>query len=347
MAILGGATSFWKILGEIRPGAIKGEAERSFCILICGETGAGKRALRGALAASRWPTEGTTPYVRIVEGAPTDLFGAELALYVVDATRGIYHSHWDGVARLSAAGIPVIRVYNKLDLVADPKEFERQARRSFGGVEDPLVFVEAVDATSVKRGLAPQMLRAAPDLKLPLGRRLPLLRDEAAAQVIDETSRVNAEFAILSSLPANIPLVSLATVGADLIVMTKNQAMMLVKIAAIYGWPLDRPFRLIAELAPVVGAAFMWRTIARSLVGLLPGLVSAVPKTLIAYVGTSAVGRAAQVYYRSGDRPSRASVDSYTRDALAAARRALPAIRIPGRGDEETAPVALPPAEQP
>jgi len=344
---LGGATSFWKILGEIRPGTVKAEAEKSFCILICGEPGAGKRTLRGALAGGRWPTEGTTPYIRIVEGTPADLFGAELALYVVDATRGIFRSHWDGVEAMSAAGIPVVRVYNKLDLVADPKEFERQVRRSFEGVEEPLVFVEAVDATSVRRKLAPPLLRAAPGLRLALGRRIPLLRDEAAAQVIDETSRVNAEFAILSSLPANIPLLSLGMIGADLIVMTKNQAMMLVKIAALYGHPLDAPLRLAAELVPVVGVAFLWRTAARSLIGLLPGVVSAVPKTLIAYVGTSVVGRAAQAYHSSGARPSRARVDAYTRDALAAARRALPAIRIPGRGGAPAAPAALPPAEQP
>src|SRR5512141_2230515 len=80
---LGGAASFWKILGEIRPGTIKADAERSFCILICGEPGAGKRTLRGALAGSRWPTDGTMPYVRIVEDTPTDTFGAGLALYVV------------------------------------------------------------------------------------------------------------------------------------------------------------------------------------------------------------------------------------------------------------------------
>ena len=342
MVSLGGATSFWRILGEIRPGAIRAEAEKSFCILICGEPGAGKRTLRGALVGSRWPTEGTMPYVRIVEATPTDTFGAGLALYVVDATRGLFRSNWDGAARLAAAGIPIVRVYNKLDLVSDPAEFERQARRSLQSVEDPVVFVEAVDATSVRRKLAPDMLRAAPGLRLALGRRLPLLRDEAAAQVIDETSRTNAEFAILSSLPANIPLLSLGTIGADLIVMTKNQAMMLVKLAAVYGRPLDAPFRLAAELAPVVGAAFLWRTVARSLVGLLPGSVSAVPKTLIAYVGTAVVGRVAQTYYRTGVRPTRASIDAYTRDALAAARRALPALRIPGRGKK---PEMLPPAD--
>ncbi len=103
MVSLGGATSFWRILGEIRPGAIKAEAEKSFCILICGEPGAGKRTLRGALVGSRWPTEGTMPYVRIVEGTPTDTFGAGLALYLVDATRGLYRAHWDGVARLAAS----------------------------------------------------------------------------------------------------------------------------------------------------------------------------------------------------------------------------------------------------
>jgi uncharacterized protein (DUF697 family) len=343
---LGSAVSFWRVLREVRPGAIKVEAERSFCILICGEPGAGKRTLRGALVGSRWPTEETLPYIRIADGAPVDSFGAGLALYVVDATRGIFRSHWDGAERLAATGLPVVRVYNKLDLVADRAEFERQARLSFGRADMPMVFVEAVDAPSVRKRLASIVLRAAPEFRLALGRRFPLLRDEAAAQVIDETSRVNAEFAILSSLPASIPFVSIGVAGADLVVMTKNQAMMLVKLAAIYGRSVDSPFRLGAELMPVVGAAFFWRTLARTLVALLPGPISAVPKTLTAFAGTSAVGRAAQAYYRLGARPDSAAPRRNLRDALPAARRVFPRLRRKVLGSRGEAPEPLPPAEQ-
>jgi uncharacterized protein (DUF697 family) len=238
-------------------------------------------------------------------------------------------------------------VYNKLDLVGDRLDFARRARKALEPSAQPLVFVEAVDATSVRRSLAPAMLRAAPDLRLALGRRIPLLRDAAAAQVIDETSRVNAEFALLSSLPANIPLLGIGAVGADFVVMTKNQAMMLVKLAAIYGRSVDSPVRLAAELAPVVGAAFLWRTAARSLIGLLPGIVSAVPKTMIAFVGTSVVGKAAQSYYRFGVKPNRTAIDRYTRDALAAAKRALPKLRRPGAQTADEQPPALPPGDQP
>ena len=60
----------------------------------------------------------------------------------------------------------------------------------------------------------------------------------------------------------------------------------------------------MAEIAPVVGGAFVWRTIARSLVGFFPAYVSAVPKTAVAYVGTYTVGEIARYYYASGKRPS-------------------------------------------
>jgi len=41
--------------------------------------------------------------------------------------------------------------------------------------------------------------------------------------------------------------------GADFLVLTKNQAMMMIKLAAVYGHSLDSRWRLAAELAPVVG----------------------------------------------------------------------------------------------
>ena len=333
VGIVDTAGSFWRVLREVSPGGIAREAEQSFCVLICGQPGVGKSALRGALNGGEWPSDLTLPYLRVIEGVPADTYGASLCLYVLDASRGLFNDDWQAASFLESRGVPLVYVYNKMDRVADARSFREEARRALGVVADVLAFVEATDAEDVRQNLVPAMLRAAPGLQLALGRRLPAFRDEAAAQVILQTSRVNAEFALLSSLPTSIPLLGVGSAGADMAVLTKNQAMMLLKLAAIYGRSLHSKTQLLVEIAPVVGAAFLWRTAARTAVGLLPGFAAAAPKTLIAFVGTYLVGRGAQHYYRLGQRPSREALERYAREARELARRSLPRIELPARVD--------------
>jgi uncharacterized protein (DUF697 family) len=139
---------------------------------------------------------------------------------------------------------------------------------------------------------------------LSAGRRHPLLREPIADHLIRDTARVNAQFAAISSLPANLPLIG-GLVGdmADVLVLTKNQVLLLFKLAGLYGRDLALGRQLIVEILPIVGGAFFWRTTARALVGLLPSLLGLLPKTLVAYTGTYVVGQMAHYYYRYGDRP--------------------------------------------
>ena len=53
----------------------------------------------------------------------------------------------------------------------------------------------------------------------------------------------------------------------------------------------------------MIGSAFLWRTAARTAVGLAPAPISALPRAAIAYVGTYLVGQAARYYYEQGDKP--------------------------------------------
>jgi uncharacterized protein (DUF697 family) len=148
------------------------------------------------------------------------------------------------------------------------------------------------------------LVLAAPEVMLSAGRRHPLLREPVAEHLIRDTSRVNAQFAALSSLPANIPLIG-GLVGdmADVLVLTKNQVLLLFKLAGLYGRDLELGGQLIAEVMPVVGGAFVWRSAARALVGLLPSVLGLFPKTLVAYTGTYVVGQSARYYYRFGRKP--------------------------------------------
>ena len=158
--------------------------------------------------------------------------------------------------------------------------------------------------------------------QLALGRYLPSFRAPAAQAVITATARANAEFALLSNLPTLIPLVgNLMAVGADFLVLTKNQLMMIYKLAAIHGKDLQQPWRIYAELLPVIGAGVVYRTAARELAGLIPFAAGTIPKVLIAYTGTMATGQAGNVYYAHGERLSNEQVKALYARALATAKQ--------------------------
>jgi hypothetical protein len=184
------------------------------------------------------------------------------------------------------------------------------------------------------------------DRRLAAARAFPRLRRPLARRVIHETALANAQFALVANLPTLVPGVGTAAgLGADVLILTTNQVVLVYKLAALWGQPLGDPRMLFVEVAPVVGSAFVWRTAARALVGLLPGFAAVAPKVGVAYVGTFIVGAMASAYYERGLRPSEAQI----REIEAEARRALGQVwhrLIPARGPApETANsgAALPP----
>ena len=161
------------------------------------------------------------------------------------------------------------------------------------------------------------------------GRALPAFRAAAAKQVIDETAAANAQFSLVSNIPTILPIVgNIAAAGADFIVLTKNQVMMLYKLAAVFGRDLRDQRGILQDVLPVVGAGLLWRTAARQAATWLPFAAGTIPKLAIAYVGTVAVGRAAEFYYRTGLKPTRSQMDSYVRQGAELLRQLdLPGVR--------------------
>jgi uncharacterized protein (DUF697 family) len=183
------------------------------------------------------------------------------------------------------------------------------------------------DAAARER-LFTALVRTAPEIALPLGRRHPLVREAVAEHLIRDTARVNAQFAALSSLPANLPIIG-GLVGdvADMLVLTKNQVLLILKLAGLYGRNLELTRELIVEVAPVVGSAFLWRTTARALIGLLPSMLGLLPKTIVAYAGTYVVGEMARYYYRYGHKPPPEMVRDLRQEGERLARETLARLR--------------------
>lgn len=174
------------------------------------------------------------------------------------------------------------------------------------------------------------MVAEQPDLRLALARHVPAFRPAVVNCLIAEASRDNAKVALLSALPGVIPYTAFllpATALGDMVLLTKNQILLLLRIAAAYGKEMDLRERT-RELLPVVGSAFGWRAAARELIGLVPGGVGLLVKGCVAYAGTYTVGRSAAVYYSTGHRLSPSRLNQLYGDALKdAAARVRPLLR--------------------
>lgn len=179
-----------------------------------------------------------------------------------------------------------------------------------------------------------EIVTSQPEIAPALGRFFPPFRDVAAKAIMDETARANAKFALVSNVPAVIPVLgNLIAVGADLVVLTKNQIMMCYKLAALNGRDLNDHTAIITELAPVVGAGFLWRTAAREAAAFLPFAAGTVPKVVIAYAGTLAVGWSADFYFRFGKKPTREQISDFTKRATEIAK-GLPMLSRKGTGND-------------
>jgi hypothetical protein len=176
----------------------------------------------------------------------------------------------------------------------------------------------------------------APERAPALGRYIPAFRPAAVQAVIDETARANAQFSLVTNLPSVIPVVgSLMAAGADMVVLTKNQVMLVFKIAAIHDRDIRNQWQILREITPVVGAGFFWRTLAREAASFLPLLIGTLPKVAVAYIGTVVAGRGADLYYRLGRTPDRKQMREFYNQAAEALKR-IPKPLI-GRPEDDAA----------
>lgn len=189
--------------------------------------------------------------------------------------------------------------------------------------------------------LRQRIVRAAPERAPAFGRAFPVFRPAAARAVINETATANAQFALVSNIPALLPVIGgIASASADFIVLTKNQVMMMYKLGAMHDRDLHDQVAIIQELVPIVGAGFLWRSLARGAASFLPFAAGTVPKVAIAYAGTMVIGLAAEYYYRTNLRPSRAQLRAFQRQAMELVRR-LPLPALPQRGGADSDPAAI------
>jgi uncharacterized protein (DUF697 family) len=171
-------------------------------------------------------------------------------------------------------------------------------------VEDPgEISLSSKGGTDLLEELAPRIVLALDeDYLVALAKGYPPLRRAVCEEIVRNNARQNA---VIGALP--IP-------GADMPVMTANQARMVLNLAAAYGEELsmDRA----RELLGVLAAGFGLRALSRQAVKLVP-VGGWAASAVIAYAGTVAMGRTSILYFeRGGQRVGEKEMAEIRRRAL-------------------------------
>ena len=288
-----------------------------------------------------------------------------------EAIRALFQADaQDGLALPSPVAVPEPAFVQGYESLTEDAKFPRQT-----GVYDFVIDVGNGSREGAPEGLVvysvaelggweatlDRIMEDKSGLVMALARNFPVFRRRAAQKIISDTASANAQFSLVTGVAEAFPILrEIGFPGAalsDVIILTKNQTLMTLRLAAAYGLPLDYKSRM-KEIAPILANAFGWRAIARELVGLIP-VVGFLAKPAIAYAGTATVGRAAQLYYETGEQVTSAQAKKIYKESLEAGRVRVRELatamrrgkgggggskRIPARStlqlEEELAPIA-------
>ena len=286
-------------LRELDVTAIREESERPLTIFCLGP-----RHLYTAVVemlrpqgSRRYGPAGRDPFVHqpLPPGEPGDeLRRADLLLVLLDGREPVATSTSEALSRLSNLVLPTVILICGRAAPGDLGEPRPQfAHAHIAVLPDPGA-PEALDH------LASAIFERLPaELHLAAARAVPGLRPAYAHELVSSVSFTNASYALASALPQQIPILAVPFATADLVVLTKNQSLMVYRLALAYGAPPEFQARM-AEITPVIGGAFAWRQLARTLVGLIP-VWGVVPKVAVSYAGTYTTGIAALRWFADGE----------------------------------------------
>ena len=160
------------------------------------------------------------------------------------------------------------------------------------------VMVDPKAAHPLEAKLIPTLLQLFPDQHITLGHQLPALRAAIAIRMINETCLTNATYVAGTGVASLVPVLNIPLNVADMIILTKNQTLLAYKLALSLGHNGSAQ-ELLGPIAGVLGGGFVWRQVARMLVGFIPGW-GIIPKVAVAYAGTYVVGYAVYNWYAKG-----------------------------------------------
>lgn len=282
-------------------------------IAIVGAPGSGRSRLAAQMSSDPRRPETITLQTNI---PIFDLDQAEqvesvhLIILMLDARQGQFERQQKLAQKWAASEKPVLVLVNYVEL---------GDRYSFGAWTDwaqrRVVFGDVNDTEFLLGGFAQAVMDLLPGRLTALGRQYPLFRTPVAQALINETSFSNAAYSVSTGLAEVIPILDIPLNVADMIILTKAQAFLVYKLGLALGLSIDWQ-DYVTEFGSVLGGGFLWRQLARSLIGLIPAW-GIIPKVAVAYAGTYVVGKVVLQWYLTGRHVTRKQMNELYRQAFA------------------------------
>ena len=296
MAGIKDISSVWNNIKEIDLKPIKDSAIYPIKIALVGEPGAGRHSMAEQMRTdpARPGVHTQSPIAVLTLDASTEAPIAHLIIVIVDATRVDFSVEQTLVKKWSEAGKNVLVFINKVDLIEDRIVGDLQQ----GWQANRVLLGSVYDMVYLQREFVPTILELLPQQHLALGRQFPLFRVPIARQLINDACFSNAAYSFSTGLAEIVPVLDIPLNVTDMIVLTKSQAFLAYRLGLLVGFS-TRWQDYVTEFGSVIGGGFLWRQIARQLIGLIPAW-GILPKVAVAYSGTYVVGNAILGWYLTG-----------------------------------------------
>ena len=334
----------WSNIKEFELQPIREAALRDLRLVLVGAPGSGRHTLAGQMRRdpARPDVSTQTPLSILDVESFQDTLKTDLVILLIDVTSGDVSRQQALTGMLRDTGRKVLVLCNKMDLLDSQGVMDQWAPWGVGEI----LYGSVNDEKFLKEQFVPAVLRLLPELHLALGRQFPLFRQAIAHQFIGETSFANATYAFSTGLAAIVPVLDLPLNLTDMVILTKSQALLVYRLGLLVGFSL-RWQDYITEFGSVIGGGFLWRQLARQLVGLIP-MLGIFPKVAIAYTGTYVVGQAVLQWYLTGRKLTRKQLNALYSHALERgkqnARQLLARLPRPRLGRKKRA--ELPPPQE-
>lgn len=312
MAGITSLTNIWENVKEVDLRPIREEALQLVRLAVAGRQGSGRQALVQRLQEDpiRPEMRSETPLPILDLDDPLPQPSPELLIVLVAAQADGLERSAERVKSWSRAGTKV------LVLVKTGSRPEGRAVTSWmDWGQSRVLYGDPQNTAFLLQEFAPVVMEMLPERLTALARFFPLFRSPVAHHLINETSFANAAYSLSTGLAEIVPVFNIPLNVADMVVLTKAQAFLVYRLGLALGMSTEWQ-DYIGEFGGVLGGGFLWRQMARSLVGLIPAW-GIVPKVAIAYAGTYVVGTTVHYWYTTGRHISREQMNDLYRQAFA------------------------------
>jgi uncharacterized protein (DUF697 family) len=311
-------THVWKNLKEVDLRPIQEEALRPVKLAIVGKPGVGRHTLADQLRRDPQRPASQTQTILSISDLNSDagVAGADLIILMLGADARDDDQEQAVAKKWINAGRNVLALINPTDSLENQQIIANPAGWQMGRVLLGSVLADDF----MQHEFVPAVLERLPERHLALGRQFPLFRTAIANRLIQDACYTNAFYALSTGVGEAIPILDIPLNVADMVVLTKAQAFLVYRLGLALGFS-TRWQDYLAEFGSVIGSGFVWRQVARMLVGLIP-VWGIVPKVVVAYSGTFVVGQVVLQWYLTGRHISNQQMQALYRQALENGKKA-------------------------